>query len=151
MSEKKTRNSGIYIIAITAFFLGCFLLLVIFGTGLYSNIAGRQSANNQERTVLAYLLTVTKMNEADISIEKDETYGNVLIVEDTGTGYGNRIYISEGYLVEDYGRVDGALMPDYATRIGETSLFETEKISETLLKLETDQGDVFVHIRKRTE
>ena len=84
-------------------------------------------------------------------IEKDENYGNILIVEDTGTGYGNRIYINEGYLVEDYGKVDGALMPDYATRIGETSRFETEKISETLLKLETDQGDVFVHIRKRTE
>ena len=58
--------------------MGCFLLLVIFGTGIYSNIAGRQSANNQERTVLAYLLTVTKMNEADISIEKDENYGNIL-------------------------------------------------------------------------
>ncbi len=151
MTEKKTRGSGIYIIAITAFFLGCFLLLVIFGTGIYSSIAGRQSANNQERTVLAYLLTVTKMNEADISVVEDENYGNVLIVEDTGTGYGNRIYISEGYLVEDYGRVDGALMPDYATRIGESAQFEAEKISGTLLKLITDQGNVFVHIRKSTE
>ena len=147
MSEKKTRHSGIYIIAITAFFLGCFLLLVVFGTGIDSNIARRQKANNQERTVQAYLLTVTKMNEADISIAKDETYGNVLIVEDAGTGYGNRIYISDGYLVEDYGKVDGALMPDYATQIGESSHFETEKINENLLKLVTDQGSVFVHIR----
>ena len=151
MTEKGRHSSGIYIIAITAFFLGCFLLLVVFGTGIYRSIASRQSANNQDRAVLAYLLTVTKMNENDIYINEDPDFGNVLIVEDAGTGYGNRIYINEGYLVEDYGRAEGALMPDYATRIGESSFLEAEMMDDDLYKLTTDHGSVFVHIREHAE
>lgn len=151
MAEKGRHGSGIYIIAITAFFLGCFLLLVVFGTGIYGSIASRQSANNQHRAVLAYLLTVTKMNENDIYVNEDPDFGHVLIVEDAGTGYGNRIYINEGYLVEDYGKTGGALMPDYATRIGEASFLETEMIEDDLYKLTTDHGSVFVHVREHAE
>lgn len=147
MTENKKNGSGIYIILITAFFLGCFLLLVIFGTNIYRKVATRQADNNSERAVLGYLLTVTKMNETDIYEVEDPDVGEVLIIEEPGTGYGSRIYVSEGYLVEDYGKVGGALAPDYATKIGETGTFEIEECSDGLLKLVTDRGSVFVHTR----
>lgn len=147
MAEKEKTGSGLYILLIMAFFLGCFLLLVIFGTGIYRSIASRQSENNRERTVLAYLLTVTKMNETDIHTAEDPEYGTILIVEDAGSGYGNRIYVKDGYLVEDYGKVSGKLMPDYATKIGATSVFVIENSADNILKLSTDAGSVFVHSR----
>ncbi len=147
--KEKGQASGIYIIAITAFFLGCFLLLVLFGTNIYRGIAGRQAANNDQRAILSYLLTTTKMNETEITKKTDGQYGELLVVEDTGTGYGNRIYVADGYLVEDYGKVDGALMPDYAIRIGETATFEIEEINAGLMKVSTDEGSVFIHVPER--
>ena len=147
MKENKGTSSGIYIIAITAFFLGCFLLLVLFGTNIYRNIAGRQAANNDQRAILSYLLTTTKMNETRITERQDDKFGELLVVEDAGTGYGNRIYVNEGYLVEDYGKVEGPLMPDYAIRIGETDTLEIEKVNEKLMKVTTDEGSVFIHLR----
>ncbi len=151
MKKEKGTASGFYIILITAFFLGCFLLLVLFGTNIYRNIAGRQAANNDQRAILSYLLTTTKMNETEITAGTDGQYGTILTVEDAGTGYGNRIYVYDGYLVEDYGKVDGALMPDYAIRIGETSTFEIDEINDSLMKVSTDEGSVFVHIRDAKE
>ena len=147
MKEQKQNGSGIYIILITAFFLGCFLLLVLFGTNIYRRVAGRQADNNQERAVLGYLHTVTGMNETAVYPLEDADYGTVLVVEDAGTGYGSRIYVNGGYLVEDYGKVGGALLPDYATPIGETEVFEVEEKDEGLLKLTTDSGSIFVHVR----
>ena len=146
MKDKKGNNSGIYIIVLTAFFLGCFLLLVIFGTKTYRNIADRKDANNEQRAILSYLLTTTKMSETEISAGQDAAYGKYLLVEDPGTGYGNRIYLFDGYLVEDYGKTDGKLYPDAATRIGRTELFEVNEISDGLLKINTDEGSVFIHI-----
>ena len=145
MKEKKGTGSGIYIIALTAFFLGCFLLLVLFGTNIYRNIAGRQAGNNEQRAILSYLLTTTKMSELEIREGNDAQYGEMLIVEDPGTGYANRIYIYDGYLVEDYGKTDGTLFPDSATQIGQTSSFEIQMLKEDLMKIRTDEGSVFIH------
>lgn len=151
MKEKNGSGSGIYIIAITAFFLGCFMLLIIFGTNIYRHVASRQLANNDHRAVLSYLLTATRMNEASIIRQDDPEYGTLLIVEDAGTSYGNRIYVNDGYLVEDYGRIDGELLPDYATPIGKTEIFEVEEISSSLMKVNTSQGSVFIHLRQQGE
>ena len=151
MKEKKGTGSGIYIIAITAFFLGCFLMLVLFGTNIYRNIAGRQAVNNSHRAVLSYLLTVTRMDETSIYSADDPEFGQMLVVEETGSGYANRIYVSEGYLVEDFGKTDSRLRPEYATPIGETDLFEIEEKDSDLLKINTDQGSVFIHINSRGE
>ena len=111
MKMKKSRNnfSELSIIGITAFFLGCFFLLIIFGTGIYSDIVDSQSANIYERSLSSYLLTVSKMSESKIIYEDNSEVGQMLLIEDEDTGYGNRIYLYDGYLVEDYGQIGGKL------------------------------------------
>ena len=149
--KEKRDSSGIYIIVITAFFLGCFLLLIVFGTNIYRSVAQSQADNNNKRAVLSYLLTISRMNETDIYAATDQEKGSVLVVEDAGTGFGSRIYVHEGNLVEDYGKLGGSLSPDYATAIGKTDVFEIEQKDSDLMKINTDQGSVFIHTRSAGE
>lgn len=149
MKMKKSRNnfSELSIIGITAFFLGCFFLLIIFGTGIYSDIVDSQSANIYERSLSSYLLTVSKMSESKIIYEDNSEVGQMLLIEDEDTGYGNRIYLYDGYLVEDYGQIGGKLFPKNAIKIAENNTFIIEKISERLLKITTDSGDVYISVK----
>ena len=149
MKMKKSRNnfSELSIIGITAFFLGCFFLLIIFGTGIYSDIVDSQSANIYERSLSSYLLTVSKMSESKIIYEDNYEVGQMLLIEDEDTGYGNRIYLYDGYLVEDYGQIGGKLFPKNAIKIAENNTFIIEKISERLLKITTDSGDVYISVK----
>ncbi|MBQ6149303.1 MAG: DUF4860 domain-containing protein [Oscillospiraceae bacterium] len=149
MKRNKDLLSEFSIIGITAFFLGCFFLLIIFGTGVYRDIARSQNANSEERSLSSYLLTVSKMGETAITIGKSDDGGKMLVIEDGDTGYGNRIYLHDGYLVEDYGQIGGKLFPKAAIRIAEDSIFEIEKIREDLLQVETDAGIVYIHIKNR--
>ena len=127
----------------TAFFIMSFLLLVIFGTGIYRNISVSREESSLSRTLSSYLHTASKMNEAGIYSEsKDGKL--VLVIKDSDTGYGNRIYLHEGYLVEDFGKLDDQLYPDSALKIAQTSVFEIEKMNEDLLKVKTSDGDVYI-------
>jgi len=148
MKKKENQfSTGLIIIGITAFFLGCFFLLLIFGTGIYRGIVSRQSENQMERALSSYLLTVSRNGEAGIQMGVMEDGRQVLIVEDGDSGYGSRIYLHEGYLVEDYGKIDGAYYPDLAIRIGENDRFAIEMIKEDLMKIETVKGNVYLHLR----
>ena len=153
MSMRKSRKnlSELSIIGITAFFLGCFFLLIIFGTGIYASIVDSQSANNYERSLSSYLLTVSKMSESKITCKNDTEVGPMLLIEDEDTGYGNRIYLYDGYLVEDYGQISGKLFPKSAIRIAENSTFIIEKVSDRLFKITTDSGDVYISLKNNGE
>ena len=139
--------SGLTIIAITTFFLGSFLLLVLFGTNSYRHIAESQAENNHKRALLSYLLTAGKMSESDIYAGVTDTQEDMLVIADGDTGYGSRIYMYDGYLVEDYGRSGGELYPRDAARIADNSMFEIEEISDDLLMITTDKGIVYIHVR----
>ena len=98
----------------------------------------------------SYLHTASKMNEAGIYTEEKE--GKlVLTVKDGDTGFGNRIYLHEGYLVEDFGKLDDELNASSAMQIGETSVFEVEKISESLLKISTSDGQVYISLFEKED
>ena len=139
--------SGLYIIAITAFFLGCFLLLVMFGAGVYRNIVSLQDATNEQRALSSYLLTVSKMSQIDITVDEGE-YGKMLVMADKDTGYGNRIYVYEGQLVEDYGKIGGKLYPDAGVKIAKTDVFEIKAVRDGLLKIDTSAGSVYIHVQE---
>ncbi|MBQ6335383.1 MAG: DUF4860 domain-containing protein [Erysipelotrichaceae bacterium] len=142
MKEKQSSNEFSLMI-MTAFFIMSFLLLVIFGTGIYRNIAVSQEESSLSRTLSSYLHTASKMNEAGIYSEVKEGH-EVLVVKDGDTGYGNRIYLLDGYLVEDFGRLDDELHTASALKIAQTAVFEIKELSETLLKVTTSDGNVFI-------
>ncbi|MBQ2659035.1 MAG: DUF4860 domain-containing protein [Erysipelotrichaceae bacterium] len=143
--KKKESYSGLFIIGITAFFLGCFMLLIVFGVGVYRNVVEMQNQTNELRSLSSYLLTVSKVGEAGISVEEG-AYGKMLVIEDGDTGYGNRIYVYEGELLEDFGKINGKLYPDAAIKIAETDVFTIEELENDLLKITTSAGSVYIHM-----
>lgn len=141
--NRKENSKEFSLMIMTAFFIMSFLLLVIFGTGIYRNISVSREESSLSRTLSSYLHTASKMNDAGIYTEsKDGKL--VLVIKDSDTGYGNRIYLHEGYLVEDFGKLDDQLYPDSALKIAQTSVFEIEKMNEDLLKVKTSDGDVYI-------
>ena len=143
--KKKESYSGLFIIGITAFFLGCFMLLIVFGVGVYRNVVEMQNQTNSLRSLSSYLLTVSKVGETGISVEEG-AYGKMLVIEDGDTGYGNRIYVYEGELLEDFGKIGGKLYPDAAIRIAETEIFTIEELKNDLLKITTSAGSVYIYM-----
>lgn len=150
MNKRRADYSHLMSIVIVAFFLGCFLLLIVFGTDIYRHVADSANNNSERRILSSYLLTVAKSNENAISTSKTDDGSNLLIIEDGESGYGNRIYLYDGYLVEDFGQVDGPLSPKAAIRIALNSVFEIQRVNDELLLLRTDDGAVYIHTGKRS-
>ena len=148
MKQEGKGRTGFAAIAVTVFFLGCFMSLILFGTMIYRSIADGHESSNRKRALLSYLLTVTRVNESAVDTAIGE-YGPMLIVADGDSGYAARIYAADGYLVEDYGKPDGKLYPDAADQIAETDPFEIEELQDNLLEVTTSQGTVYLHIGKR--
>lgn len=142
MNRKENRNE-LSLMIMMAFFILSFLLLVLFGTKIYQSISLSQQESSLSRTLSSYLHTASKMNEAGIYTETKEGK-KVLVIRDGDTGFGNRIYLHEGYLVEDFGKLDDELNEASAIQIAKTSIFEIEEVSDTLLKVTTEDGEVFI-------
>ena len=135
----------------TAFFMVSFLLLVSFGTRIYRYISLSQEESSLSRTLSSYLHTACKMNEAGIYTEEKQGK-TVLVIREGNTAYGNRIYLHEGYLVEDYARLSDELYMDSATKIAKTSVFTISEVSDRLYKIVTDDGEVYIsHMKGREE
>ncbi|MCR4632980.1 MAG: DUF4860 domain-containing protein [Erysipelotrichaceae bacterium] len=148
--KKNENKNELSLMIMMGFFIISFLLLVLFGTKIYQSISKNEEESALSRTLSSYLHTASKMNEAGIYTEEKE--GKlVLVVKDGDTGFGNRIYLHEGYLVEDFGKLDDGLNASSALQIGETSLFEVEKISESLLKISTSDGQVYISLFEKED
>ena len=142
------KGKGLYTIAISTMFLGGFLLLVLFGTASYKRVNSLQEENGFQRTILSYLSVTLKSDRAAEIIVEEKEGVRVLTVAEKEGGFGKRIYLYEGHLVEDYGKLSERLFPKDATVIGEDSRFEIS-LEDDLLRIETDQGTVLIEVKDR--
>ena len=101
----KRKKSGLSSTALTIFFVTGFLLLVVFGTRTYLSITVSRDKLSRERLISSYLHSISKINETAIYYRNIDNK-DVLIIEDGDSSYGNRIYVHEGNLLEDYGQID---------------------------------------------
>lgn len=124
-----------------------FLMLVTIGAGTYRDIAQGQTRNNENRALLSYFSTCARSNDREGAVTVSWEEGPVLVIADGDSGFGLRIYQRDGYLLEDYGRMDAALNPDIAQIIGETQEFRVEEQAEGTFVVITDAGRVLFHLR----
>lgn len=139
---------GFYTIGIAALFLAGFLLLVVFGAQSYRDTVALQDGNMQTRAILSYLATTVRANDTAGSVTvRDGEDGQVLVVEDGGSGYALRIYRRDGRLLEDFAALDAELDPEKAEVIGATETFDIEQLPGGVLRVDTDEGSVLLHVR----
>ncbi len=147
MKREHGQSLGFYTIGIAMLFLAGFLLLVIFGAHSYRNTASAQNGNMQERAVSAYIFTTIKGYDARDAVRlEDSAYGQMLVIADGSTGYGLKIYCSQGELVEEYAALDAALSPEDAHVIGKTTRFDVF-LDGDRLAVDTDAGSVLLRLR----
>ncbi len=148
MNQSEKNPLGLYTIGIVALFLAGFFLLVVFGARSFRDTVKGQSHNMETRGILSYLSTSIKGSDTAGAVRvEDSGTGQVLVVADGDSGYGMRIYLRDGELVEDYASLDAPLRPEEAQVVGETSLFKVERPREDLLIIHTDTGRVLLRLR----
>ena len=134
---------------IVALFMAGFLLIVIFGANIYKDTVESQNDNNNTRAILSSISSLSRsQSPGDIEVADDDTYGQILLVDEEGTDYAQKIYVYDGNLVQELSKRDADINPDAAQVIGETSKFEIDKKGDEMLIVSTDAGEVMIHSGK---
>lgn len=149
------KNSGslasFYTMGVAALFLAGFFLLVVFGAQTYRRVALSQERNNQARALLSYLSTCVKTGDGAgaVTLQEGTERGAspMLVIADGTTGYGVRIYLEEGRLLEEYGPLEEAPDSSAAQEIGKTEIFQVEELSRGIFAVTTDAGRTLFSVR----
>lgn len=146
---RTTKSIGDILSALTiAVLFLVILLLVVFTARSYQHGVDSQYENDTQRIVCAYVATAVKNHDGGEVTPMDFDGNPGISIADGETGFAHKIYLSDGQLLEEYSRADMPVNPQTASKIGETSLFEIQYISENLLEIKTDKGASYVNVRR---
>ncbi len=146
---RTTKSIGDILSALTiAVLFLVILLLVVFTARSYQHGVDSQYENDTQRIVCAYVATAVKDHDGGEVTPMDFDGNPGISIADGETGFAHKIYLSDGQLLEEYSRTDMPVNPQTASKIGETSLFEIQYISDNLLEIKTDKGASYVNVRR---
>ena len=142
--ERGSRGIGDIISTLTvAVLLLVIIILVVFSASSYRHSTVMQENNDNYRAVLSYVVTAVKDHgEGEVSLK--EFAGSTGIAIAAGEGYEQKIYMSEGKLMEEFSKADVPADPERAYVIGLVGQFEPEYIDDEILEIKTDLGTVYV-------
>ena len=124
------------------------LLLVVFAASSYRHATDVQTANNNSRALLSYVVSAVREN-SESKVEKRDFDGAGKTAEGISISakdgkFERRIYMTDGKLVEEYAETGSAINPEDALVIGETDTFEVNEVDGGLLEIKTDAGASYV-------
>ena len=127
-------------LALFGLLLGCMLALSAFGAQVYRALTAAQARNNASRAALSYVSA--RLRAADtagaVALGAGPEGPALLLREE---GYETRIYLYEGFLVEEYAAAGSALAPQNAQIIARTGSFSAAATGG-LYTVTTDAGTV---------
>ena len=139
---RTTKSIGDILSALTiAVLFLVILLLVVFTARSYQHGVDSQYENDTQRIVCAYVATAVKDHDGGEVTPMDFDGNPGISIADGETGFAHKI-------LEEYSRADMPVNPQTASKIGETSLFEIQYISDNLLEIKTDKGASYVNVRR---
>lgn len=148
MKQRGMQSSQIYALALFGLVLFTLLSLVSVGTNVYRVTQLQKNADSDKRGALSYLVTQVRAADMQGGVQVDQNEaGAVLILSENGGEYATRIYLSDGWLMEDYSAADAALSPQTAQPIAATDTFSAEWEADNLLRVTTVQGSALVALR----
>ena len=86
------------------------------------------------------------VNAEDTHAGSGTAAGQMLVLDDGDTGFVTRIYLADGQLIEEYRNASTKPDPTQGRVIGNTSTFAIDAVADDLLRVTTDEGQVFVYI-----
>ena len=139
MHRSSGRATPAFSLALFALMLGCILWLTALGAGLYGQLEASRSANEQSRAALGSLVTRVRSGDAAGAVRLDEgPEGDMLVLTDPDSGYEFRIYLAEGWLVEQFCAATAATDPAAAQPLAPARKFTARWQSAALLRLTVD-------------
>lgn len=150
---KKSTLSGARVFPLTLFgiILLAVLILVTVGTRVYKIVVEAQADSDGRRAGLSYLSARVRAADVENSVvlgEGPEGTALVLLEEDVdGSVYETRIYLYEGWIMEEYTVAGAEFSPSDAVAVSKTNSFAPVFIKDNLLEITTDQGVVKAALR----
>lgn len=139
MQRSSSRATPVFSLVLFALMLGCILWLTALGAGLYGRLEASRSANEQTRAALGSLVTRVRSGDAAGAVRLDNgPEGDMLVLTDPDSGYEFRIYLAQGWLVEQFCAADAATDPDAAQRLAQAQEFTAQWAGPSLLRLTVD-------------
>lgn len=139
MRRSSGRATPAFSLALFALMLGCILWLTALGAGLYGRLAASRSANEQTRAALSSLVTRVRSGDAAGAVRLDNgPEGDMLVLTDRDSGYEIRIYLADGWLVEQLCAADAATDPAAGQHLAPAQEFTAQWASPALLRLTVD-------------
>ena len=139
MRRSSGRATPAFSLALFALMLGCILWLTALGAGLYGRLEASRSANEQGRAALGSLITRVRSGDAAGAVRLSSgPEGDMLVLTEQESGYEFRIYLADGWLVEQFCAADAATDPAAAQPLAPAQEFTAQWAAPALLRLTVD-------------
>ena len=119
MHRSSGRATPVFSLALFVLMLGCILWLTALGAGLYGSLEASRTANEQTRAALGSLVARVRSGDAAGAVRLDSgPEGDMLVLTEQESGYEFRIYLADGWLMEQFCAADAATDPEAPTALG---------------------------------
>ena len=139
MHRSSGRATPAFSLALFMLMLGCILWLTALGAGLYGSLEASRTANEQTRAALGSLVARVRSGDAAGAARLDSgPEGDMLVLTEQESGYEFRIYLADGWLMEQFCAADAATDPEAAQPLAPAQEFTAQWASPALLRLTVD-------------
>ena len=139
MHRSSGRATPAFSLALFVLMLGCILWLTALGAGLYGSLEASRTANGQTRASLGSLVSRVRSGDAAGAVRLDSCpEGDMLVLTEQESGYEFRIYLADGWLMEQFCAADAATDPEAAQPLAPAQEFTAQWASPALLRLTVD-------------
>ena len=139
MHRSSGRATPAFSLALFVLMLGCILWLTALGAGLYGSLEASRTANEQTRAALGSLVARVRSGDAAGAVRLDSgPEGDMLVLTEQENGYEFRIYLADGWLMEQFCAADAATDPEAAQPLAPAQEFTALGASPALLRLPGD-------------
>lgn len=145
MTGKRGIGDILNILTISVLFL-VILILVCFSAASYQHATEVQNRNNSSRALLSYVVSSVKSSSLNKIEERDFGGAEGLAISMEDGRFERRIYMKDGKLLEEYAESKNDINPKDALVIGETRVFEIDRIADDVIEVRTDAGSSYVKV-----
>ena len=139
MHRSSGRATPAFSLALFVLMLGCILWLTALGAGLYGSLEASRTANEQTRAALGSLVARVRSGDAAGTVRLDSgPEGDMLVLTEQESGYEFRIYLADGWLMEQFCAADAATDPEAAQPLAPAQEFTAQWACPALLRLPGD-------------